>query len=104
MMKTNARETRRLPAGSIGTGRHSARIAKQKNIAIPISERVLGCDPTAATAAPATTGTPATHVAPTYQCSRDGTARTDLERRRISGKRGWSFYAQRAPAPLPMAR
>src|SRR6266498_514364 len=84
MMKTNARETRRFPAGSIGTGRHSARIAKQKNITIPSTERGLGCDMTAVTAAPATTGAPTTHVAKTYQCSRDGNVRAESERRRMS--------------------
>ena len=42
MMKTNARETSRLPSTSIGTGRHSARIARKKKVATPSSVRALG--------------------------------------------------------------
>src|SRR5579862_1278525 len=84
MMKTKASETRRRPAGSIGTGRHSASVVNAKNIAIPNRERGLGWLVNAATAAQTTTGTPATHVARTYPRSLGGNAGAIRERRGTS--------------------
>src|SRR5579862_423051 len=84
MMKTKASETRRLPAGSIGTGRHSASVVNAKNIAIPNRERGLGWLRIAVTAAQTTTGTPAMHVASTYLRSLGGNAGAIRERRGTS--------------------
>ena len=68
MMKTNARETSRLPSTSIGTGRsRENREAEEGRDSNQV--RVLGALRAAASAAAATTGTPTAIVARTYHRS-----------------------------------
>src|SRR3954466_511192 len=76
MMNTKARETSRLPAGSIGTGRHSASSVKTKNIDTPSITCHEGGVRNAGTAAAATTGMPAATTARTNHRSRGGSARS----------------------------